>query len=97
MRPLDEMGFDSLMAMSLKLAVEEKLGISIAATELRVGLTLSLLVKALFDYLEEGGDAIAEETGLTERHVPAEAISETLRAKIIKETDSIVEGYVELE
>lgn len=96
LRPLDEMGFDSLMAMSLKIAIEEKLGMAFAATELRAGLNLSMLVNALFENLDTEASDMAVEAELIRRHVTEGSVSENLRAKIIKTTNEMVEEYVEL-
>ncbi|MFV0474043.1 MAG: SDR family NAD(P)-dependent oxidoreductase, partial [Pikeienuella sp.] len=48
-RPLTEMGFDSLMAVDLKLAVEERIGASLPLMSLSDGVGLADLAKKLLD------------------------------------------------
>lgn len=54
-RPLTEMGFDSLMAVDLKMAVEERVGANLPLMSLSEGVGLSDLARKLLD--ETRGDA----------------------------------------
>lgn len=59
-RPLTEMGFDSLMAVDLKMAVEERIGASLPLMSLSDGVGLADLAKKLLD--EARGRAAGAET-----------------------------------
>ncbi|MEM7268327.1 MAG: acyl carrier protein, partial [Pseudomonadota bacterium] len=56
-KPLTEMGFDSLMAVDLKMAVEEKIGANLPMMALSEGVSLAALSRKLLD--EARGEAQA--------------------------------------
>ncbi len=56
-RPLTEMGFDSLMAVDLKMAVEERIGANLPMMSLSEGVSLSDLGKKLLDETRDGDAA----------------------------------------
>ena len=90
-QPLTELGFDSLMAVDLRMAAEEKLGIDIPLMSLAGGATLMDIAARVLKRLDPaeaaaagtGEDAVLD--GLLERHVGAgdeidqEAIAELKR------------------
>ena len=79
-RPFAEMGFDSLMAMSLRVAVESRLGVELPVTSLADGLTLQRLVQLLFERLTTDGPDRDE--ALYDRHLTETRISAAERDDI---------------
>lgn len=77
-RPLTEMGFDSLMAVDLKMAVEERVGANLPMMSLSDGVSLSDLSRKLLD--ETRGDDDAQAGGIGEelaaQHVTDGAIED---------------------
>ena len=67
-RPLAELGMDSLMAVELRLAVEQRFGISIPLLALSEGATLTAMAGRIVRGLGGDGDAQADEkTQMAER------------------------------
>jgi len=67
-RPLAELGMDSLMAVELRLAVEQRFGISIPLLALSEGATLTAMAGRIVRSLGGEGDAPADEkTQMAER------------------------------
>jgi acyl carrier protein len=67
-RPLAELGMDSLMAVELRLAVEQRFGISIPLLALSEGATLTAMAGRIVRGLSSEGDAPADEkTQMAER------------------------------
>jgi NADPH:quinone reductase-like Zn-dependent oxidoreductase/acyl carrier protein len=67
-RPLAELGMDSLMAVELRLAVEQRFGISIPLLALSEGATLTAMSGRIVRGLSSEGDAPADEkTQMAER------------------------------
>ncbi|MEI4474172.1 SDR family NAD(P)-dependent oxidoreductase [Frigidibacter sp. MR17.24] len=85
-RPFVDMGFDSLMAMNLKMAAEERLGREVPLRGLTEDLGIGALVQQLFDALDRGGAASAAEE-LAERHLTGETVSHETRARIVAQVD----------
>ncbi|MEM7524367.1 MAG: beta-ketoacyl reductase [Pseudomonadota bacterium] len=56
-RPLTEMGFDSLMAVDLKMAVEDRVGASLPLMSLSDGVGLADLARKLVDEAHAGADS----------------------------------------
>ena len=78
-RPLTEMGFDSLMAVDLKMAVEERVGANLPLMSLSEGVGLSDLARKLLDETRSGepreaSDGIIGE--LSAQHVTEGAIED---------------------
>ncbi len=78
-RPLTEMGFDSLMAVDLKMAVEERLGANLPLMSLSDGVGLSDLARKLLDEsrnddTQDAANRIAGE--LASQHVAEGAIED---------------------
>jgi NADPH:quinone reductase-like Zn-dependent oxidoreductase/acyl carrier protein len=78
-RPLTEMGFDSLMAVDLKMAVEERVGANLPLMSLSEGVGLSGLARKLLDETRSGepreaSDGIIGE--LSAQHVTEGAIED---------------------
>ncbi|ARE39414.1 Malonyl CoA-acyl carrier protein transacylase [Rhodovulum sp. P5] len=86
-QPLQMMGFDSLMAMNLRLAVEERLDITVPVMSIDDSLTLAVLVNRIVDgaSAEPGtapeGGVVAE---MAERHLAGSEVSAE-RAASLKE------------
>lgn len=59
-RPLTEMGFDSLMAVDLKMAVEERIGATLPLMSLSEGVGIADLARKLLDEARGGPAATAE-------------------------------------
>ncbi|MBL3575099.1 SDR family NAD(P)-dependent oxidoreductase [Rhodovulum sulfidophilum] len=70
-QPLELMGFDSLMAINLRMAVEERLGANVPVMSIDDGLTLAGLVNRIIEAGgapgAEAGDAMVEE--MARRHL----------------------------
>jgi phthiocerol/phenolphthiocerol synthesis type-I polyketide synthase C len=80
-RPLTEMGLDSLMAMNLKLAIEERFGIEIPARALSGEPSPARLVQSLFDTIG-GGSAAAQDEAVLHAHLTETVLTEDMRAEI---------------
>jgi len=80
-RPLSEMGFDSLLAVQLKLAVEDRLHLEMPVNALGASVTLAHLVDVLFG--ERSGEQDRVAAIMAERHLVNADISEDLRAEIV--------------
>lgn len=75
-RPLTEMGFDSLMAVDLKMAVEERVGANLPLMSLSEGVGLSDLARKLLDETR-GGDA-GDATNSVVGELAAQHVSESM-------------------
>ncbi len=84
--PLTEMGFDSLMAMSLRMQADEKLGIDLPIMTLVDGLTLTQLAHKVLDGTIEN-EGTAEE--LAARHVTQPDLDPMLVEKVSKAAKNI--------
>lgn len=71
-RPLTEMGFDSLMAVDLKMAVEERIGATLPLMSLSDGVGLADLAKKLLDEARGRGGADAAVSEVVSQHVASE-------------------------
>jgi len=82
--PLTEMGFDSLMAMSLRMQADEKLGIDLPIMALVDGLTLTQLAHKVLDggAAENGAELIAQ-------HVAKPDLDPMLVEKVSKAAENI--------
>lgn len=80
-RPLSEHGLDSLMAMNLKLAIEERFGIEIPARSLAGEPSPGRLVQSLFDTLDSGQTA-AQDGILVDAHLSETVLDAQTRARI---------------
>ncbi|TDL83508.1 SDR family NAD(P)-dependent oxidoreductase [Palleronia sediminis] len=96
LRPLEEMGFDSLLAMSLKLTIEDRIGAPLSGSGMRAGLNLTHLVRALFEGAR-GDGALAEEAAFVGRNVVADEVDERQRAAILDEVETAVDLYAETD
>ncbi len=80
-RPMAELGFDSLMAVELKLSFEEKYGASLPVLSLSEGATLAALAARVAGQLREGGatdddgDPQAAVAAVAARHLGPEAVA----------------------
>jgi phthiocerol/phenolphthiocerol synthesis type-I polyketide synthase C len=81
-RPFVEIGFDSLMAMSLKVAAEDRLGTDVPIRTLADDLSPAKLVQDLFDGLG-GNGAIELHDELSEKHLTQTEISDHQREEIL--------------
>ncbi|MEM9047278.1 MAG: SDR family NAD(P)-dependent oxidoreductase [Pseudomonadota bacterium] len=61
-QPLTELGFDSLMAMDLKLAAEEAMGVTIPILSVGDGMTLAQLATRIVGQLRGGGGRVTGDT-----------------------------------
>lgn len=84
-RPLTDLGLDSLMAMNLKLAIEERFGVDIPARALAGEPSPARLVQSLFDTIS-GGSAGAQGAVLVEAHLSETILTEDVRAEIMERT-----------
>ncbi|PTW50657.1 type I polyketide synthase [Rhodovulum kholense] len=68
-QPLELMGFDSLMAINLRMAAEERLGVTVPVMSIDEGLTLTGLVNRIIEAsgAPEAEDAVVEE--MARRHL----------------------------
>lgn len=81
-RPVVELGFDSLMAMNLRLAIEEKLAVDLPLQALGADMTILELVRKLFETQNnEARDDLAEH--MEASHLSSSEISDDLREAII--------------
>ncbi|MEM6482521.1 MAG: acyl carrier protein, partial [Pseudomonadota bacterium] len=80
-RPLSEMGFDSLMGMNLKLAIEERLGTVTQMNSIADGMTLAHLA-ALIVKSAGTADEISATENMAERHLTEIDLPEVLKRKI---------------
>ncbi|WP_172294614.1 type I polyketide synthase [Pseudoruegeria sp. HB172150] len=80
-RELVELGFDSLMGMSLKLAMEERLGTATPMTSIADAMTLSKLAHSIVASAIAGKEDTVTET-MAERHLTESDLPEELRQKI---------------
>lgn len=80
-RPLTEMGLDSLMAMNLKLAIEERFGLEIPARALTGEPSPARLVQSLFDTIG-GGGAHAQDEAMISAHLTDTVLTDEMRAEI---------------
>ena len=78
-RELVDLGFDSLMGMNLKMAMEERLGSATPLTSVADGMTLSRLAHAIVSSAIDGTSETVEgtmaERHLTESNLPTETIA----------------------
>ena len=87
-RPMTDLGFDSLMAVELKLSAEEKHGIVVPVFALAEGATIASLATRVLADLRRGAEAAEDEeamaTALVARHAGAgqAAIAARLRAAV---------------
>jgi acyl carrier protein len=82
-RPMTDLGFDSLMAVSLRLAIEEKLGIELSFQSLAADMSLQELVHRLFERL--GADARDDVVEYMQAaHVSATTLEPGLRDRIVR-------------
>ncbi len=80
-RELVDLGFDSLMGMSLKLAMEERLGSTTPLTSVADGMTLSRLTHAIVTNAVEGvSDSVTD--SMAERHLTDSDLPTEVKAKI---------------
>ncbi|RWR27021.1 acyltransferase domain-containing protein [Sinirhodobacter populi] len=84
-RPLTDLGLDSLMAMNLKLAIEERFGVDIPARALAGEPSPARLVQSLFDTIS-GGSAGAQGAVLVEAHLSETVLTDDVRAEIMERT-----------
>ena len=78
-RPLTEMGFDSLMAVDLKMAVEERIGANLPLMSLSEGVGLADLARKLLDETRGGETRTASDSLVSElasQHVTEGAIED---------------------
>ncbi|WP_340110450.1 SDR family NAD(P)-dependent oxidoreductase [Pikeienuella sp. HZG-20] len=87
-RPLTEMGFDSLMAVDLKMAVEERIGASLPLMSLSDGVALADLAKKLLDEARGrgAGNEAAAMHAIASQHVAGGRIDEADRKVVEKIT-----------
>ncbi|MEO8530228.1 MAG: type I polyketide synthase, partial [Deltaproteobacteria bacterium] len=81
-RPLGQLGFDSLMAMNLRIAVEEKFGLQIPVMALAEDVTLTSLATRILDGVTRHAtddETIAE---MSSRHLGVDGLSHETVAKI---------------
>lgn len=87
-RPLTEMGFDSLMAMNLKLAVEERVGMDIPMGAIGDGITLTQIAAEIVQDASGG----AKDGQMTERmaasHLTESALDAETKDKIARIAES---------
>jgi acyl carrier protein len=83
-RPLSELGFDSLMAVELKLAAEEKHAVAVPVLSIAEGVSLASLARRLVEELrDEAGGPKAAVDSLSEsvaQHMDAAAAVAALRS-----------------
>lgn len=87
LRPLTEMGFDSLMAMNLKLVAEERLGTDLPMLSMGDDHSLAGLVRALFDRFERGheqGPSDLTADAMVRGHLTESGVSEAERTRILR-------------
>jgi len=84
--PLTEMGFDSLMAMSLRMQADEKLGIDLPIMALVDGLTLTQLAHKVLDGTVKEEGVAAE---LVARHITNPDLDPILVEKVSKAAENI--------
>lgn len=76
-KPMSELGFDSLMAVELKLSCEEKYGVSMPVLSLSEGATIAILAARVAAQMRDPAALAAEETSdlgvVTARHLGADA------------------------
>jgi phthiocerol/phenolphthiocerol synthesis type-I polyketide synthase C len=83
-RPMTDLGFDSLMAVSLRLAIEEKLGIELSFQALAADLSLQELVHRLFERSgAEARDDVVEY--MQAAHVSGTTLEPGLRDRIVRQ------------
>ena len=81
-RSLTELGFDSLMGLNLKMAMEQRLGRSTPLTSVGDGMTLSRLAHKIVAGAGQGEtDATAND--MAERHLADAAVPEDLKQRIL--------------
>ncbi|MCG6883121.1 MAG: SDR family NAD(P)-dependent oxidoreductase, partial [Silicimonas sp.] len=85
-RELVDLGFDSLMGMSLKMAMEERMGAATPLTSVAHGMTLSKLAHAIVSGAASGTSESVE-TSMAERHLtesalPTEVLDEIANAAV---------------
>ncbi|MEM7547566.1 MAG: SDR family NAD(P)-dependent oxidoreductase [Pseudomonadota bacterium] len=92
-RPLTEMGFDSLMAVDLKMAVEERVGASLPLMSLSEGIGLADLARKLLDEARGvvGGTEGPAMSDLVSQHVTAKIddADKAVVEKLAKEAESL--------
>jgi phthiocerol/phenolphthiocerol synthesis type-I polyketide synthase C len=82
-RPVADLGFDSLMAIKLRLAIEEKLAVDLPVQALGADITILALVKKLFATKNnESRDDLAEH--LEASHLSSSELPDDLREAIIQ-------------
>jgi acyl transferase domain-containing protein/NADPH:quinone reductase-like Zn-dependent oxidoreductase/short-subunit dehydrogenase/acyl carrier protein len=76
-KPMSDLGFDSLMAVELKLSCEEKYGVSMPVLSLSEGATIAILAARVAAQMRDPAAPSAEETSdlgvVTARHLGADA------------------------
>jgi NADPH:quinone reductase-like Zn-dependent oxidoreductase/acyl carrier protein len=76
-KPMSELGFDSLMAVELKLSCEEKYGVSMPVLSLSEGATIAILAARVAAQMRDPAAPAAEETSdlglVIARHLGADA------------------------
>ena len=90
-RPLTEMGFDSLMAVDLKMAVEERIGATLPLMSLSDGVGLADLAKKLLDEARGRGGADPVVSEVVSQHVAGEIAEEdkVVVEKLTKRAESL--------
>ncbi len=88
-RPLNEIGFDSLMGVNLLLEIEKQLGSSLAMLDGSVDLSIQKLANRILPALQKQGHGLAAE--MATRHISNTVLSASEIDKII-ETSERVDG-----
>ncbi|MEL7462970.1 MAG: SDR family NAD(P)-dependent oxidoreductase [Pseudomonadota bacterium] len=91
-RPLTEMGFDSLMAVDLKMAVEERIGATLPLMSLSDGVGLADLAKKLLDEARgRGGASDPAVSEVVSQHVAGDIDEEDKKVveKLAKKAESM--------
>ncbi|MBV1868832.1 MAG: SDR family NAD(P)-dependent oxidoreductase [Marinosulfonomonas sp.] len=81
-RPLTELGFDSLMGISLKMTIEERMGAELPMAQIGDGLTLARMAHDLVE-AAKSGESQTTAGMMAERHLTQTAVSESLRKEIM--------------
>ena len=90
-RPLTEMGFDSLMAVDLKMAVEERIGATLPLMSLSDGVGLADLAKKLLDEARGRGGSDPSVSEVVSQHVASDIDEEdkAVVEKLAKKAESL--------
>ncbi len=81
LRPLTEIGFDSLMIMNLKLAIEERIDVDLGVVAVGSDLSLGRIVNKLFEEQGNSGEAMAD--SLAETHLTHSTLDEADKQLIL--------------